>query len=285
MLERADAIGGGKQVSTHLDPELKDALCGEMTPKFLATLDSAGRPNCVPVITITPYDDETLIFGEFFMNKSRKNLLENDNVGVAVIQMAPNNGVFEAWSLKGTFLGFETVGERIDAINQMPLLRYNAYTGVRAAGAIRVVEVSERHCLTKGRFLRDFLWASALAPLLKPNREGRRCMPGRVVEKFRRMSAVRAAAFRDADGFPRAFGVMACVPAGPNRLVMGDPLLAAYEPGLEEGAELAVSVLTMDPIAYQVKGEYRGRRAGLSVVDLMACYSASPPLLGERLDV
>ena len=57
-----------------LTPSLKEALSGEMTPKFLATRDLAGKPNIVPVTTITPYDDETLVFGEFMLNKTKKNL-------------------------------------------------------------------------------------------------------------------------------------------------------------------------------------------------------------------
>lgn len=265
--------------AVRLDCELQQALSGEMTPKFLATLDATGRPNCVPVISLMPYADDVLIFGEFFMNKSRKNLLENPKVGIAAI-----NERFEMWSLKGMFLGFETAGECVDRINALRLFRYNAYTGVRAAGVIRIHEVSEKRRLTKPRLLLDFARVMAVARVLQPRCSDWRCMPPRVEEKFRRMAAVRAAAYCDADGFPRAFAGVACVPAGPNRLVMGDSLFAAYAGGIPRDGELAVAVITSDPIAYQVKGLYRGRRAGVGVVDLTACYSASPPLLGERLD-
>jgi hypothetical protein len=266
-------------MTIQLQPALEAALAGEMTPKFLATLDANGRPNCVPVISITPYDDETLVFGEFLMQKSRANLLQNEKVGVAVL-----NEAFEGWSLKGTFTGFETSGEHFEFVNRTPMLRYNAYTSVRAAGLIRVEEVSEKRRLSKGRLLFDFLRVSAAASLARASGNGRRCMPRQVEEKFRRMSAVRAIAFRDADGFPRAFPVMACVAAGPNRLIAGDPLLNAHASAVPDGAEVAVSVITTDPIAYQVKGLYRRKRAGQAIVDLTECYSASPPLLGERLD-
>ena len=268
-----------------LGVEVKQALAGEMTPKFLATLDAAGRPNCVPIISITPYDgpgeDDApdLVFGEFFMNKSRQNLLDNSQVGVAVFTAA-----LEAWSLKGTFLGFETTGPYVDWVNQLPLLRYNAYTSARAAGPIRVDEVSEKRGLTKAGVLCNYLRASAMARLLRPSTGNAPCMPRPVEAKFRRASAVRAIAFRDADGFPRALPVMGCVPAGPNRLLVADPLFDAYASAIAPGAEVAVAIITTDPIAYQVKGVYGGRRAGVGVIDLTACYSASPPLLGERLD-
>ena len=262
-----------------LEPELRDALAGEMTPKFLATLDAQGRPNCVPVISITPYEDDILIFGEFFMNKSRRNLLENEKVGVAVL-----NDALEGWSLKGTFLGFQTVGEWVERINGMFLFRYNAYTSIRAAGGIRIEDASAKQRLSRGGLLCRFLRARVAAHLMKRPRRNGRCMPLRVVEKFQRINAVRAAAFLDTDGFPRAFPLMACVPAGPNRLAAADPFMSTYASALNPGTDLAISIITTDPIAYQVKGRYAGKWAGLHRIDLTACYSASPPLLGERLD-
>ena len=103
-------------------------------------------------------------------------------------------------------------------------------------------------------------------------------MPGRVCEKFQRTKAVRALAFRGEDGFPRAFPIMACIAAGSGRLLMRPPLRLAH------GTEVAVAVITMEPIAYQVKGTYRNGPAGCGLIELTECYSASPPLLGERLD-
>lgn len=268
-----------------IDDDLKAAMAGDQTPIFLATLDPDGRPNCVPVTSITPYGDDHVIFAEFLMNKSKKNLLANNKVGIAVFSPA-----FEAWSLKGTFQGFETTGERVDLLSQSPMFRYNAYSGIRAAGLIQLEDISPKRRLTRSQVLFDYVRISAVAPFLRSSPDGASSpngeafMPRQVQEKFRRMAAVRAAAFRDSDGFPRAFPLLGCIPAGARRLLMSGPLFAPYEPELAPGTELAVAVLTMDPIAYQVKGVYRGKRAGLGVVDLTACYSASPPLLGDRLD-
>jgi len=248
-----------------------------MTPKFLATLDGEGRPNCVPVISIAPWDDTTLVFGEFFMNKSRKNLAVNENVGVVVL-----NDRLDAWSLKGTFRGFETTGPHIDWINQQPLFRYNAYTSVRSAGTIAIEEISKKSTLSPTALLAGYACARCAARAF--GRSASPIMPPRVLEKFRRLRAVRAIAFRDADGFPRAVAVMACVAAGPSRLLARGPMLDAYRAGLSVGTGVAVAIITMDPVAYQVKGVYQGRRAGCHMIDLEECYSASPPLLGERLD-
>ncbi len=259
-----------------LDAKLKKALSGEMTPKFLATLDGAGTPNCVPVISLAPWDDTTLVFGEFLMNKTRANLLVNEKVGVAVI-----NEALEAWSLKGTFLGFETTGHHVEWMNRQPMFRYNAYTSIRAAGVIRIESVSPRSAYTSSGVLYDFVRLWLLAPFLK--RSGRPCMPLRVREKFRRTNAVRALAFRDTDGFPRTAVLIACIPVGTNRLLLRNPAGCQYA-DLVSGTTMAVSVITMDPVAYQVKGTCQGCVAGCTTVLLEACYSASPPLLGERLD-
>jgi hypothetical protein len=254
-------------------------LAGEFTPKFLATLDGDGRPNCVPVISITPYEDDLLVFGEFMLNKSRKNLLTNDKVGIAVL-----TSMYEAWSIKGVFLGFETTGPRLDFANRLPMFRYNAYTGVRAAGLIRVTDVSEKRQLVKTRILWDFARVMAARTLLTPLRSKSRCMPRPVQAKFGRLSAVRALAFKDADGFPRALPLLACVAAGSRRLAFAANECAPYRRAMAPGTELAVAIITMEPIAYQVKGRYRGSPAGIGVLDITECYSASPPLVGERLD-
>jgi len=260
------------------DAELEQALAGEMVPKFMGTLDARGVPNCVPVTTTTLYDAQTLVFGEFLMNKTRRNLLECAKVGVAVIAES-----FDTWSIRGTFLGFETTGDHVDFINQSPLFRYNAYTSIRAAGIIRIESVSPRTSLSKGRYLCDFIYTASISLLLRGNHRPP-VMPRPVMEKFGRFSAVRAIAYVDERGYPATFATVAGLPAGPNRLLFGDPLFLAHKTEIAPGGMVAVSILTSDPVAYQVKGIYRGVSLGVGIVDLAECYSASPPLLGERLD-
>lgn len=266
-------------MSIHLDERLREVISGDETPIFLATLDSEGRPNCIPVISLYPYEEDKLIFGEFMLNKSKRNLLGNEKVGVAVCSDA-----LEAWSIKGTFLGFETQGERFEFMNRTAAFRYNAYTGVRAAGLIRVEHIGEKRTLGKARLVVDFLQTRAWAPFMHSGNGRSRCMPPIVEEKFRRMSAVRALAFKDTDGFPRALPLFSGQAVDSRRLIISDPLFHHYEPAIAQGAEVAVAVLTPEAISYQVKGRYRGKTAGVGVIDLTECYSASPPLLGDRLD-
>jgi hypothetical protein len=263
-----------------MDKHLRNVLSGDRTPKFLATLDGDGVPNCVPVISIVPWDETTVIFGEFLMNKTRRNLHENAPVGIAVM-----NDAFEGWSLKGTFLGFETSGEHIEHINRLAMFRYNAYTSVRAAGIIRIGSVVNHPVLGRAEVLRDYLRASLIAKFMRSNGEKEfSCMPGRVQEKFERLGAVRAVAYRDSGGFPNALPMIACMPAGPNRLIADASLFRQYTQEMPPGTPLAAAIITKDPVAYQVKGIYAGRRTGVDIIDLKECYSASPPLLGDRID-
>ena len=115
-------------------PGLLDALKGEMTPKFLATRNTEGVPNVVPVISILPEDEQsdTLFFGNFLLRKSIKNLEEDHRVGILVITQE-----LQGWILKGDFLEFQRTGSYVDRQMSSSLLRYNAYTGIRTAGIIR----------------------------------------------------------------------------------------------------------------------------------------------------
>ena len=260
------------------DADLERALAGDMIPKFMGTVDARGVPNCVPVTTTTLYDERTLVFGEFLMNKTRKNLLESGKVGVAVITDS-----FDTWSIRGQFLGFETAGDHVDYINRSPLFRYNAYTSIRAAGIIRIESVSPRTSLGRIRYLCDFMYTASVSPLLRANHRPP-IMPRPVMQKFGRFAAVRAVAYVDEKGYLATFATVAALPAGPNRLLFGDPLFLARKTTIPSGTMVAASILTSDPVAYQVKGIYRGVTLGVGIVDLTECYSASPPLLGERLD-
>lgn len=261
-----------------LSPRAHEVMSGEEVPIFLATLDEQGRPNCVPVVTLMPYKEDTLIFGDFMLNKTRRNLQTHARVGVAMF-----SDKLEGWSIRGTFLGFETHGERFDFMNRTPMFRYNAYTGVRAAGLIKIEDVSEQMNVTKWTLPGRIARAKACAMFARRAAKASPCMPRQVEDKFRRVSAIRALAFKDGDGYPRAFPMLLCFSAGPNALVMADPILRRYESEIPEGSEVAVSVLTPEAISYQVKGRIQKKWA-VSRVDIDECYSASPPLAGDRLD-
>ncbi len=149
-------------------PGLMKALSGEMTPKFLATRSAEGIPNVVPVTSIMPAGDvlrprspqgeDRLIFGNFLLHKSVRNLDSDPRVGILVITTD-----LEGWVLQGDFVEWQRKGPYVDRLNSTDLLRYNAYTGIRNAGVVQVRAVLRHFRLSKLRVLADYLLARAVA--------------------------------------------------------------------------------------------------------------------------
>jgi hypothetical protein len=186
-------------------PALLDALRGEMTPKFLATRSASGVPNVVPVISIQSADDQpdTLFFGNFLLRKSIQNLKEDSRVGVLVI--TPE---LSGWILKGDFVEFQRTGTYVDRQMSSSLLRYNAYTGIRNAGILRIRSVESAFSISKMQVAKDYLLAR-LAGLVKP-RNGNQgtTLPLAVRREFAKMAAVKVLAWVRDDGYPTIVPVL-----------------------------------------------------------------------------
>jgi predicted pyridoxine 5'-phosphate oxidase superfamily flavin-nucleotide-binding protein len=113
-----------------------DKFADMQAAKFMATVDQNGIPNVVPVLSVMPFGEETLVFVDVMMNKTRKNLLNNKKVAVSVLT---KDGI--SYQVKGTFEGFQTTGPLFEMFATHELLKYNAYSGPRAVGLIHVDSV------------------------------------------------------------------------------------------------------------------------------------------------
>jgi hypothetical protein len=267
-------------VEGKLTPPAMRALAGARTPKFLATRSAEGVPNVVPVLSLEATDEQTIIFGEMMIWKTRRNLEADPRVAIMVL--APD---LRGWTIRGRFVEFQRSGPYFDHIMASESVRYNAYGGIRSAGVIRVLAVTRAFRLSQGSLLLDTARSRWLARRLSGDGPAEKVMPAQVVEKFSRLRAAKALAFLDGSGHPDCLAALPLVPAGPARLVFGG---AAQDlGGLEPGSPVAAAVLTMEPVAYQVKGEFAGLRSSLGrrlgVIDVGEAYSASPPLPGARL--
>lgn len=261
-----------------LNDKLFAALKGEMTPKFLATRDAAGIPNVVPIISIEPYDRRTLIFGNYLMWKTERNLRKTAEVSVCVISEELYGTV-----IRGRFLGFQRAGAYVDQINSSRFLRYNAYTGIRSAGSIEILEIMEPFQLTKMDVLSGFFLSRMKRPVAASLSEGKGVMNATVSGMFARLNAVKMIAFLDPKGFPLAVPVMSLQPAGPDVMVFRKKPVGKYLVDLADGAPVAVSVITMDPVAFQVKGVYREIDRNWGAVQLREAFHASVPFPGKRI--
>ena len=257
-------------------PGLLEALRGAMTPKFVATRSGLGLPNVVPIVSTTPADDQpdTLFFGNFLLRKSIQNLQEDRRLGILVIK--PD---LQGWILKGDFVEFQSTGRYVDQQNSSALLRYNAYTGIRNAGVIRVKSVEGRVRVSKLQVARDYLLAKLSARGSAEAVHSGVDMPLAVRREFARMVAVKVLAWIGADGYPLVIPALSLQPAGTRALVARtDSSLPEPRPG----DWVASNILTFEAISYQVKGRWmKNGRAG--IIQVQEVYAGGPPLPGARV--
>jgi hypothetical protein len=258
-------------------PGLLNALRGEMTPKFLATRSPDGVPNVVPCVTMLPAKDQpdTLFFGNFLLRKSIKNLKQDTRIGVLVI--TPE---LRGWILKCDFVEFQRTGPYVERQMSGSLLRYNAYTGVRDAGIIRVKSVEQAFSISKLQVARDYMLARLAALRQGRRADGGVMMPLAVRREFSKMVAVKVLAWVGEDGYPTVIPALSLQPAGEKVLVgwKGQSRLPSPPPS----ALVATNILTFEAISYQAKGQWfgSGRQAAIQVQEV---YAGGPPLPGGRV--
>ena len=260
----------------HRTPGLFEALKGEMTPKFLATRNTEGVPNVVPVISILPEDEQsdTLFFGNFLLRKSIKNLEEDHRVGILVITQE-----LQGWILKGDFLEFQRTGSYVDRQMSSSLLRYNAYTGIRTAGIIRARSVEGSFRISKLQVAKDYLLARLASLSGGAIGDEGVTMPLPVRHEFKKMAAVKVLAWVEEDGYPVVVPALSLQPARAESLICWK---GTQFPEPKQGALVASNILTLEAISYQVKG--RWVRAGKTgSVQVQEVYAGGPPLPGGRL--
>jgi predicted pyridoxine 5'-phosphate oxidase superfamily flavin-nucleotide-binding protein len=265
-----------------MDEKLIAALAELETPKFLATASADGTPNIVPVISIEAWDPRTIVFGELMIWKTKKNLELNPKVGISVLTENLN-----CWTMRGVFEGFERTGEKYDRVSMRDMFRYNAYSGLRNVGVIRVEEVRRVRGMLAPARIAEIALAAASAIGIKYEHTGP--MPPQVTEKFSRLKAAKYISYVDRDGYPLALPAPSLFPSGHNALEIGAGALRDFD-GVtpDPPVRVAASVITFDPVAYQVKGAINGyeNRLGAKIarIDVEEVYSASPILPGKRID-
>ncbi len=256
---------------------LLEALRGAMTPKFLATRSRDGKPNVVPLVSLAPAEDQEglLTFGNFLLRKSIENLKEDSRVGILVITPS-----LEGWRLRGDFLEFQTSGPYVERQKAGPLLRYNAYTGVRNAGLIRVGKLLGPFRVSRAQVLSEYLLARAAAVgQARRTRSGVQ-LPRPVRKEFGRMVAVKVMAWIGESGYPEVVPMLSLQPAGRSALVGWH--IPEGMPRPADGAQVAANILTFEAISYQAKGRWvAGPRAG--AIEVSEVYAGGPPLPGGRL--
>jgi pyridoxamine 5'-phosphate oxidase-like protein len=261
-------------------PGLLAALLGERTPRFLATRSPEAEPNVVPCLSLMPDEEQTdiLFFGNFLLRKSIKNVERDGRVGILV--MTPE---LHGWILTGDFLEFRRTGPYVERQNGARMLRYNAYTGIRNAGLVRVRSVETAFTLSRLQVAKDFALARLAAFGATRDQEGVR-VPLPVRREFARMAAVKVLAWVRADGYPVIVPALSLQPKGERELVgrFNNRLGTGPQPLPPTGVPVATNVLTAEAISYQAKGRWvqSGKRGTIRVHSV---YAGGPPLPGGRV--
>lgn len=256
-------------------PDLLTALRGEMTPKFLATRSATGVPNVVPCISLQPADDQpdTVFFGNFLLRKSIKNLNEDSRVGILVI--TPE---LRGWILKCDFVEFQRTGTYVDQVMSGSLLRYNAYTGIRDAGILRIRSIDSPFAISKMQVMMDYVRARFAGIKPRHTSDGV-TMPRQVQNEFAKMIAVKVLAWIGDEGYPMVVPALSMQPAGAENLVCRIPSTLPHPP---TDAQVATNILTFEAISYQAKGKWE-LRGDTGKIRVQEVYAGGPPLPGGRV--
>ncbi len=258
-------------------PALLDALRGETTPKFLATRSPEGVPNVVPVVSLQPADDQpdVVTFGNFLLRKSIRNLEQDPRVGILVITPS-----LRGWILTGDFLEFQRDGPYVERQMSGSLLRYNAYTGIRNAGVIRLRSLRGEFSISRGKVLVDYL-LGRIAGLRRRDGGARGIeVPSATRREFGRLTAVKVLSWIGGDGYPSVVPCLSLQPSGRRALTGWRPPRGLPMP--PAGARASANLLTLDAVSYQAKGRWSGGRMTGSLV-VEEVYAGGPPLPGGRV--
>jgi len=279
-------------------------LAGELQPKFLASVSRAGEPNVVPVLSLCPCGPGLAGFAEFMIWKSKANLKETGRAALLALDAKLN-----FLAAHGVFGGFVTSGPIFDAMANQAMFRYNPYNGIRGAGTIDLEAVDAEGRIPMLAMLATHLRAGRLSGAAGAEAATRAAtrsaggvgqtgapatMPPQVTDKFARLKALKAVAWPVAAGSgrgepdgrrgegPGGFDVRVLpaagvAPVGRSALVVADKAIAQTIP---EGSRVAVAVITLEPVAYQVKGIARHWRGAL-LIDVTEAYTAGPPVPGR----
>ena len=67
--------------------EVKDMIGDPGASRTLATVDADGMVNCVPIGTFSAIDDETIVFADVFLGKTKENLEATKKASVTALSL------------------------------------------------------------------------------------------------------------------------------------------------------------------------------------------------------
>jgi len=266
-----------------LPPQARSVYEQEEIAKFLATCSADGDPNVTLIVSQIPVEDDLVVFGEFMMVKTLRNIRENPKVAsIAVTEKLDMAG------FKGTVEGWTKSGPYVERINSIPFFRYNAYAGIHNLALLRIEKLLEippkvSFASVGAGFLSVRTRGAHAGKAVDRGRE----LPAPIAKKFNSIMSIKVLAYAGADGYPDVVPVLAIATRPAGHIVFEVKPYNSRVRDVKPGNRVALNVLTMDLFTYQVKGTLEGFKSSLGaefgVVNVEEAYSCIPPLVGERI--
>ncbi|MFX0116287.1 MAG: hypothetical protein ACFFB3_17185 [Candidatus Hodarchaeota archaeon] len=251
----------------------KDAFALDMAAKFMATHDANHEPNIAMISTVSPWNDEHLIFGDFLMWKTKKNLENGSPISVSVI----TEDLKSCFEVRGQYIGYEIAGDKFEAMSKKDLFRYSAIGLLRGVGTISVDEVYPLSVNALG-VAKEWLLAKICGVRHQRFPEGKEMHPN--VERI--ANVLKGAKFLTVarDDHMEQFPVL-------GMRSLGDYLVIRSDLPLKIGDIIAASVLSMDLTAFQIKGEFIGIRRSRGIkhgyIRVTNVKTQTPPLVSREV--
>jgi len=223
-----------------IDGLLAEALHGNNSARFLATLGEDGRPNLVPALSAVAVNDRLVRVAAILPDQPRVNIAHNPLVALLVIDQT-----MRWWSLAMHADGYETgrLGEKVGRwlrLELQQIVQRGTMGRLALAGEYGLVRALG---IPKGESYADLL-------------------PQQIARKLSTIKAIKALAFVDDRERVGALPCLSLVPAGPGALVCGTRVVPPLR-AISVDTPVAVCLLTFEPNAYQILGWFEGVGGGL----------------------
>jgi hypothetical protein len=250
---------------------------------LLATVAEDGWPHVTLLATLGPDGPRRLVFGQFCEGRSKEHVRREPRAGWFL--MTPDR---RWWRGRARWTGAERSGPAVDAFNQQPLYRYNAYFGVHTAHHLDLVAVDGRGRLSIARLAAGAALAAAAGVVLRPPprpaaaRGGEPPLGPWVARHLAAPTTLAVLAWIDAEGSPRLVPGVTARPLAGRRLVLAATDAPRDRP--PSGAPTAVFALDLKLRSALVSGRVRWHEPPLGpavgTLDVERVYDPMPPLAG-----
>jgi len=256
-----------------------ESLRPAMKIGLLATVNDEGLPHVTLLSSLQAASPTRLTFGQFIEGLGKSHVRSNPRVGFLVMTLHR-----EMWRGTAVFTGTARNGPELDAYNQVPMFRYNAYFGIHTVYSFDLVQHGGREPLPMGRVVAAALATKTAALFAGPAR-GDVALNRWTRDLLNGMGNLKFAAFVDAQGFPRIVPVIQAQCCPGDRIIFSTAAFSDELSAIPAGTALAVFGMTLKMEDVLVRGIFQGtRRIGpfrCGLLDADWVYNSMPPVPGR----